>query len=240
MSESYIWHFTKLKPETVYEDWLIDELFSVHCDGFGMEYGWNMLEIQETLKTSTILGLLKSKDSKEKKIHGFGIYSVSDYAHEGGHVLWGNALVLRDGLQKGRLIFGLLELVMSMFPDKPFRWIGARTQNPSIYRRYIKYAETFFPFDEDFSTVRGKELVDFVSINIPQLADSIDNHPIPENGICRGIYGRKFGNYYVNPDDPLIDKYERYLTDHKFDRDAGDGVVVIAERGIGLGYRIKA
>ena len=185
------------------------------------------------------MGLLKKDGELEDRIYGFGIYTVSDVPLESGYMLWGNALAIRSGLQKKRLIFGLIELVMSMFPDKHFLWIGARTQNPAIYRRYIKYAKTFFPFDEDYGTEGGRKVLDFISNNIPQLADHTADNRIPANGICRGIYGRKFGNYAVDGDDPHLEKYENYLSQHNFDRDAGDGVVVVARRDVGVGYSIS-
>jgi hypothetical protein len=219
-----------------------DDEFTEICDvcedafGFIPADGWNKFN-KDKLSQSTHIGKLLDKDGR---IYGIAYYSVVPIENQSTNtLLWENSIFMINSSQ-GR---GLADLAIQKIEefisknDKKISHVGCITQHPAMLTRYLKFANVnennVFPFNgqPDISN-------EFIVKNINQFKEL----SIQRNGILKGYFKKKFGDYSVvvyasreAEHQQIFEKQKRFedkLKEWKFNRKAGDGIVLIASKKI--------
>lgn len=192
-------------------------IHNVFCDGFEID-GWSLSGIETSLQRCDMLGLLLDQ---QRSICGYALYSVPQHPFCGASLLWEDSICLKKKAQGKGFSTKAIELALALYPGRAFGWLGGRTQNPVIMRRYSRQGTTF-PFDIGYEEQEGPRLIQFLLQNVPEVRAPKSFNI--RTGICSGVYRRRLGNY------PWHDQgeFERHLLRSGFDRDKGDAVVVVA------------
>ena len=180
--------------------------------------------VRKAYLQSTIVGLLKEGDGE---IGGYAFYSVPSAELWGSHLLWEDAICIKKGLQgrglSSRLLFAKAS---SMFPEWKFGWIGGRTQNPLVIRRYQPLGRVF-PFDQLYSEEKGRLIMDFLTMNVAEVMDVTANLD-RRTGVCHRVYSEgRLGDYGTLLNG--TERFEKLLEQWGFDRERGDAVVTVVE-----------
>jgi hypothetical protein len=118
--------------------------------------------------------------------------------------------------------------VSSLFPERDFGWLGGRTQNPLILRRYLHRATSLFPITIGYDNRNGKELLGFLLRHIAEVSEVSELDL--RTGVCHKIYKTgRLGDYPVDLNDPEVAMIEKRLSELGMSRDSGDAVVAIAK-----------
>lgn len=217
------WHFQSLvDPETV-PDTVFSAILQVFQDGFGLPDGWSLEGVRYALLRSDVLGLLCGSSG----IDGYAFYTVPEVQLEGRHVLWEDAICLRQCVQGMGYGSRALSEAAAFLPHHDFGWVGGRTQNPVVFLRYACLGSVF-PFDEPYTDPRGKRVMDFLITHIIEVQESERAGRLERTtGICRGIYDEgKLGVYDVGLQASA--DWEVSLKEWGFDRLAGDALLLVA------------
>jgi hypothetical protein len=215
------WSFVDVeaRPEEGAE--IVSAVLEIFRDGFGI-LGWSREGVAKTLSRCTLLGLLHSE---EGSIEGYAFYLMVPGPRTGTWVLWEDAICLRKRVQRSgyaRLILGEL---MTRDASSPIGWVGGRTQNPAVMRRYCGLGSCF-PFDRFWDVRDGVALMSVLRRLVPEVSDAPSGDP--RTGICRGVYSeRTLGDYAWRSEG----RFERALTAWGFQRERGDAVITVAEVG---------
>lgn len=211
------WKFRKLDKDSEPPSGLTAAIHEVFRDGFAIE-GWSPEGIERTLKRCDALGLLLGEGGE---VCGYAFYSVPETQLMGDWFLWEDAIGLKKVAQRHGLSNRAIELVRGLYPNRRFGWIGGRTQNPTMMRRYNKHGISY-PFDASYSEGDGQKVTDFLVEHVTEVGEvsSFDR----STGICIGVY--KDG---ILGDYPWSDSghFERRLLHWGFDRTRGDAIVVV-------------
>jgi hypothetical protein len=215
------WTFRSLQVDSEVEEGLAESIRAVFLDGFGLSDGWTVDEIKVSLRRSHILGLLMSPDGQ---IWGYAFYSVPPNSFEGRWFLWEDAICLRKNVHGYGLSEEALPYVQRLYPRKEFGWIGGRTQNPIVMRRYAAYGKVF-PFDLRYDEGVGPRLMEFIVGSIEEIGAVADLDRA--TGICRQVYKEGIlGDYLLGLEE--AQPFERLLNSWNFNRAKGDAVIVVA------------
>lgn len=223
----YSWRFELLRGRTDFDDKLLKTIHQIFLDGFALENGWSIEGIKKTLSRSTALGLARGDDDQ---LVGYAIYTIPDTPLEGTDVLWEEAVCVRTSVQSGGLGTRSLKDVLALFPDRKFGWIGGRTQNPLVMRRYAKFGK-LFPFDTAYSDPEGQLVMNYLLQRIAEVYQVPEENFVKSNGICRKVYKEgQLGKYPL--DVPGTENYEKLLQEWDFNRKEGDAVIVVSKLAI--------
>lgn len=217
----YTWNFQCLNPLATYDDQFVRSIHDVYLDAFGLQEGWSLEGIRKALLRSNVRGLLSSDYGE---ICGYAIYSVPALPLLGNSMIWEDAIALKKKIQNRKLSKQVIGHILSLFPERKFGWLGGRTQNPAVIKRYKKLG-ILFPFDISYSLHEGKAVMDYLLQNIEEVREvqALDK----ENGICRAIYRRRLGDYKTEISG--TERFEEQLRKWDFDREKGDAVIVISK-----------
>ena len=207
-----------------FDEGFLKSIHQVYLNGFGKTEGWSLEGINASLLRSSIRAFLMKND----EIVGYAFYTVPSVTLDGTHMLWENAICLKKGAQKQGLTRGIIERVVKLFPSKKIGWIGGRTQNPLVFKRYSELGK-MFPFHVRYDTDDGKQVMAFLVEHIRQAktfsgaAAFLDQ----ASGICRNAYADgRIGDYSTEV--PGAEAFERQLLEWGFNRDNGDAVLVVS------------
>jgi hypothetical protein len=206
------------------------QIYDVFVDGFGFPQTcmrWNLVEAEKMLRRASVFGLLVDKSIDNPTAEGYSCYTVID-DFENESLIWGEGTCLKKSLQKSRWGRIALDQVLTVFSrsGRNIRWIGGRTQNPNVMRRYRRFG-SLFPFAHNYVSGTGTRLCRLL---IERVSEAMAMEP--STGIVRRAYTRRLGDYLVDFNDPEIAAWERYLDERRFDRENGDAVVVVAQIGL--------
>ena len=217
-----VWQFHHLR-DLEPDDALTESMHKIFLDGFGLKEGWSIGGIKKALMRSTILGLLVDPKGNT---WGYAMYTIPDEPLMGTYFLWEDAICLKKDAQgKGfsSIVWGM---ILSFYSNRKFGWVGGRTQNPLIIKRYSNFG-TLFPFDFTYAQSDGKLIMDFLCQHIAEVRDV--EYLKKETGICRRVYSEgRLGDYPI-PSEKDILKFEKRLSDWNFQRENGDAIVVVAK-----------
>lgn len=215
------WEFDVLGADKTYPFNLPLAIQDVFRDGFGIN-GWSLSEIEGTLRRCNVLGLLLDQ---QRSVCGYALYSIPQPSLRGASLLWEDAICLRKRARGQGLSNRAIEFALGLHPERRFGWLGGRTQNPIVMRRYSRKGVTF-PFDIAYVEKEGLDLIRFLLQNVSEVQKVRAFNTT--TGICSGVYGRRLGDY------PWCDfgQFERHLLALDFDRNKGDAVVVVTKLGV--------
>jgi hypothetical protein len=222
--DMFEWKFQFTEFAEIHSDETVQRISEVFEDGFGLSSGWDVNNIRKAYLRSTIVGLLEGANGD---IAGYAFYSAPAARLNGSHLLWEDAVCIKKGLQGRRLSSGLLfAKASSMFPDRTFGWIGGRTQNPLVIRRYQRLGR-IFPFDQLYNEDDGRFVMDFLISNIIEVGEVTANLD-HRTGVCRRVYSEgRLGDYGTSVTG--AERFEEQLARWGFDRERGDAAVVVVE-----------
>ncbi|HEY0377208.1 MAG TPA: hypothetical protein VGC87_09640 [Pyrinomonadaceae bacterium] len=220
----YAWYFQGPEGQRDFDDIFLDSIHQVYLEGFGKSEGWSIEGIRETVMTSDILGFLRNG---EGEIFGYAFYTVPSSSLDGTHILWADSICLKKGVQKKGLTTGLTKKAAKVFPERKFGWIGGRTQNPLVMRKYSKLG-TVFPFSASYDTDEGKLVMDYLLKHIKEVFEVYEEQRLElTNGICRKVYrGGRLGDYPTAIDG--TEAFEKQLLNWNFKRDNGDAIIIVS------------
>jgi hypothetical protein len=215
------WELRWLDPAAEPSSLFAEEIQKIFRDGFGIEgEGWKSERIKKTLGRCNALGLLLGKG---REVYGYALYSFPDTQLLGAWVLWEDAIALRKEAQRHGLSKQVLELARGFYPGRRFGWIGGRTQNPAMMRRYNKQG-LCYPFDVAYTEGDGPKVVDFLTEHIDEVKNVLPSFD-RSTGICAGAYIQGILGDYSWDD---TGHYESRLLQWGFDRSRGDAIIVVA------------
>lgn len=216
------WQFQLAQNINADDNHLVKSIHDVYLDGFGLQKGWSIGGIKETIAYSTMLGLLLAPD---QEICGYAFYVAPDQPLQETYLLWEDAICLKKKAQGKQLSSQALNLAYRFLRARKFGWIGGRTQNPLVIKRYSKFG-ALFPFHATYTEGEGKLVMDYLSQHIAEVRDV---KQLEKNiGICRGAYKEgRLGDYSMQVSD--TDDYERSLLEWNFQRENGDAVIVVSK-----------
>ena len=200
------------------------QILDVFRDGFALPQAWTLAQSRHAMVRSDVLGLLVNAHAQ---VFAYAFYSIPPETLFGKHVLWEDAICIRQALQgQGYASEALIHQVCSHFPEYNFGWLGGRTQNPQIFRRYAHFG-ALYPFDQSYAEGSGPFVLAFLRQHITEVnEDWLRTDPL--TGICKNIYPEgRLGNYTID-----LEKHERFeqmLNNWGFERSAGDAVIVVAQ-----------
>ncbi len=217
-----IWNFRRLTGADDSDENILKAIHQVFLDGFGLQEGWSLDGISKALKRSTVLGLLTTAGGE---VNGYALYSIPDAPLSGAYMLWEDAICLKKGVQGSKKTREVFERAGKLFPDREFGWIGGRTQNPLVMKRYGKLG-SLFPLETAYDGVEGRLIMQYLLEHIGEAkeATGLDR----SSGICRGIYReRRLGDYQLGISG--TEQFEERLSEWGFDREHGDALLVVAK-----------
>jgi len=194
----------------------------IYLDGFGKQDGWSLGSIERTLNRCDALGVLVDPSDE---LYGYAFYSCPRKQVGGEWLLWEEAVCLKKSVQGHGLSIAALAQVRALYSERTFGWIGGRTQNPLVMKRYARFGPVF-PFDSLYSEGEGPVLMRFLQENIAEARDvpQLDT----KTGVCAGVYkSGRLGDYAVGI--AGSDKFEKQLREWGFRRLNGDAVLVVAQ-----------
>src|SRR5437870_747730 len=123
-----------LKPRR-FTDQDVSDVLSIFRRGFGIEPKWRPEDVKVAAERSSVCGFLLD-DAKHPV--GYAFFSMPDEPLDDTHLLWEDAVCLDNEFQARGLAGShrLWPTVCNFRPGRIFGWIGGRTQNPAVVRRY--------------------------------------------------------------------------------------------------------
>jgi hypothetical protein len=219
---SLSWDFQWLDRNTAVSAELLAQLLHVCEDGFGTPAAEWRDGTLEKLAASTILGKLLDAAGQ---LHGFVFYSAPAQPLLGSHLLWEDGICMVKAVQQKGYPRQAIAKVAELFPERRFRWLGCRTQNPAMMLRYAKFGK-LYPFDETYDSTDGRVIMDFLlnyieEVKVTNQCGKLDR----KSGICAKFYPQgRLGNYPVDLEKAA--KLENQLQDWKFQREFGDAIIL--------------
>lgn len=219
------WQFQLAQDVDSEDTSLLEEIHRVFLDGFSLSKGWSIEGIGKRLKTTNVVGFLKG----EEKLYGYAFYSAPNELLDGTYLLWEDGICLKKEVQGKNLTRQVIEKASSIFPNRHFGWIGGRTQNPVVIKRYSKLGGALFPFDVSYSSSEGKLLMGHLLEYIEEVKEV---HKVQKldltNGVCRKIY--REGHLGIYPIEVTgTATFEKQLNEWDFQRDSGDAVIIVSK-----------
>jgi hypothetical protein len=216
----YQWSFINLQEVQDAPAELILVLRQIFADGFGLTTLWQEEDAQHALTRSTILGLLQNPTGQ---IGGYAFYTLPEAPLLGSHLLWEDAVCLRKSLQgQGYAGHKLFACIREYLNDRTVGWLGGRTQNPIVMRRYARFGETL-PFNALYD--EQPQVMNYLIEHIAEV-QSAQQRMDKRTGICRQVYPEgRLGDYPT--DVPGTEKYQDLLKSWGFSPERGDAVVVL-------------
>ena len=227
----YVWRYCELKglssvPQFVLETW-VGDIQRIFCNGFERRKEWPVESIRRKLDHSSLLGFLIDEADSNTATFGYAIYHVPDNLLNGKALLWEEAICLVKNMHiRGKgLANTAITNAIGHFPNLRFGFIGGRTQNPLVFRRYSEFGK-LFPFDITYTSDEGRDLMLFLKSHITDVSNAKQIDPL--TGICQGQYSEgRLGNYEVSVRG--TEQFELKLKEWEFDRDRGDALIVVAK-----------
>lgn len=217
----YQWKFQSLKGIKEFDEALLKKIHEIFLEGFGLKEGWSLDGIRNRLQNSTLLGLL----SDGNEIFGYSIFSVPNIPLKDKYLLWEDSICVQKNIQGKKLSIKAIEGAFNSFPKLQFGWVGGRTQNPIVFKRYAGFGK-LFPFDATYSDDEGKRVMAYLLQNISEVkeVEKIDL----STGICFNFYSEgRLGSYSLAIKG--IERFEEKLRKWNFYRDRGDCIIVISK-----------
>ena len=218
------WEFNSLDGSAKISDDLIEQCSKVCADGFGLKtHDW-IESNRKKLSQSTIFGRLVSD---KKDLYGIAYYSAPDTQLVDSYILWEDGICLVKAVQhRGYSQKAIAEFV-SLFPERQFKWLGCRTQNPSMMIRYSKLGK-LFPFDELFDSVDGQRIMGFLLEHIVEVQTTYQRGKLNIiNGVCTRHYTQgRLGDYLIDIEKANL--FEKQFQSWGFQREQGDAVILVS------------
>ena len=138
---------------------------------------------------------------------------------ETGDYLWINALAVDRHYQNQGIGKQIVEHLLKQYRNT--KYLGGRTQNPSVVRLRQSFCSPVFPLDVSYETKTGKELLDFSRKNIPE------SKAVDKWGVCKQVYSEgRLGDF---PDRLELIAINEMFASVGCNRDNGDTVVIIGQ-----------
>jgi hypothetical protein len=222
------WQFRRFEEahsfnETELGRWATD-IQRIFRDGFQSATDWLSDDLRRKLRNSSLIGFLVDQTRANIRSYGYALYRVPTQLLKGKSLIWEDALcIVCDPTIRGkRLSNDALDKAMSHFPERDFGFVGGRTQNPVIFKRYGSLG-TLLPFDLSYDADQGRDIMRFLKAHIPDAKCAEAT-----TGICRKHYREgKLGNYDVAIEGG--ERFESWLQERQFERDKGDAIIVVAD-----------
>jgi hypothetical protein len=219
------WKFQRLDESVKVSDELLEQCLQICVDGFGFESDDWMKNNREKFATSTIFGKLLDA---EGKLYGISFYSAPVVTLSGFHVLWEDGICLARAAQNQGYAQQVIGGATSFFPARQFKWVGCRTQNPTMMMRYANFGDQLFPFDELYDSEAGQTIMAFL---LEHIAEVQTTHQCGKlnliNGICTQLYPQgRLGDYCVDLE--KVAGFEAQLQAWEFQRERGDAVILVS------------
>lgn len=216
-----VWQFHHLKDlEPDYA--LAESIHKIFLDGFGLKEGWSTEGIKKALMRSTMLGLLVDPKGNT---WGYAMYTIPDAPLMGTYFLWEDAICLKKDAQGKGFSSNVWGMILSFYSNRKFGWVGGRTQNPLVIKRYSKFGY-LYPFESTYDHGEGKLVMDYLGRHIAEVRDvkQLDRN----NGICHSVYREgKLGDYSMSVTGAVA--WEKQLSERGFQRERGDAVIIVAK-----------
>lgn len=245
MKPEYQWDFKRYDALHEFDDSVISSIHYVFLDGFGLDKGWSIKGVRGRLNRLTqkpdIIGIIGLLKNQKGQIYGYAFYEIPiNPLPDGTYMLWEDGIGLRKELQRkgwgalSKIVVGIHSNIPEL-QDKKIGWIGGRTQNPVIMKRYSLYFphRNLFPFDFLYDSPEGIPVIDYLRQYISEVVDVRGSGKSPDSkyGISKGVYhsekgGQRNGDYPDNVRD--TEDFEEALRRWGFNREAGDAIVVVA------------
>lgn len=220
----YAWQFYFQNLRALLDQALPQRILDVYHDGFGQPVGWSLGGVRRALKRSTVIGLLTSPAVRE--LGGYAFYSAPSEQLNGGWLLWEDAICLRKCLHGKQLSARVIEEVATLFPERELTWLGGRTQNPRVLKRYLQRAIEVLPLSRGYDSKQGKVVMEFLLHTIDEVREPAGMNPA--TGICHGVYPGRLGDFDIDLSDPEVVAIERRLASLGLNRLRGDAVIAVA------------
>jgi hypothetical protein len=216
----YQWSFINLREAQDIPAGLVPVLRQIFADGFGLSTLWQEEDAQHALTRSTILGLLQNST---RQIGGYAFYTLPEAPLSGSHLIWEDAVCLRKSLQRqGYAGHKLFAGIREYLNERTIGWLGGRTQNPIVMRRYARFGKTL-PFDALYD--EQPQVMSYLIEHIAE-AQSAQQRMDKRTGICQQVYPEgRLGDYPT--DVPGTEKYQILLKSWGFSPERGDAVIVL-------------
>src|SRR5947209_5037715 len=168
------WSVHDLALEAVDDAWIagIQDTF---LDGFGLsvERAWSTDRLAYALENVSYLALAYAHEdaTTQRFICGYAMYTIPQLSlPDGTYLLWEDAICLRKRFQQTGGARGLSASIAARSTHQPIGWMGGRTQNPRVIKRYRQLGHTF-PFAEDYSTPVGQSIFTFLRNHVREVRD---------------------------------------------------------------------
>lgn len=222
------WRFELPPAPLGLDDSVVASVLNVFRKGMPSPQGWHVPGAERSVRTADLALLLLEDDA----LVGYALYKAIPVPGDpiGRCVLWEESICFLPaytGKKYGN--DALTAALLLMEPHRSIGWIGGRTQNPIVLRRYGRFARgrgRLLPFGasyDDDKADRGA-LAAVTAVVGGHWKEGPDRF-----GITRGTYSEgKLGNY---PEDVAgAEGYNEFLRERGFDRDAGDAVIALASQ----------
>jgi len=218
------WEFFNLRTPQNFDDAFLNKVRNVYVDGF---YNGNYQKddtpfksLSKRLQQSTDLAILC--DNIEGDFFGYALFTIPKKLFEDKGIIWQDSICVNKALQNQGYTKQVYQLIKQKNPHVLL--LGGRTQNPAIVKSFCKIGKAF-PFDELYSTEKGKRLFNFLKENINEVRESIGINE--STGIVTGKYGSRLGDY--SNDWNGVEWQAEFLKSNSFNQEAGDAVVIVIE-----------
>lgn len=218
-AEKYRWQCQRRDAGDSLDENLVRQAYEVFRSAFGFEPKHGVESIRQRLGNATVLGLLRDPSAT---VHGFACYSVPDEPLGGTSFLWGDGMAIAPALQGRGWSLGVVKSACALFPGRVFGWMGGRTQNPVVFRRYARFG-TVFPFDATYASSEGRTVLAYLRQHISEVRDLTELDSA--TGVCPGAYRWSHSLDYLAKVDGA-EQFEAQLRRFGFNRSNGDAVIV--------------
>ena len=218
-SEECQWRCRLRQAGDALDENLVRQAYDVFRRAFGVEPDRGVESVRHRLQNATVLGLLHDRSGN---LQGFACYSVPDEPLDDAHFLWGDGMAIAPAMQGRGLSLDAIESACALFPGRIFGWIGGRTQNPVVFRRYARFGKVF-PFDATYATGEGRTVLRYLRKHVTEVRElaALD----PNTGICPHAYSWSYPQDYIAKADGT-ERFEAQLSRFGFNRSNGDAVIV--------------
>lgn len=198
----------------------LQEIHNTFLNGFGLQKGWSLEGIHQTLLNSNMAFLLQDRNGVNC---GYAMYDIPNERLDGRALLWENAICFRKDLQGQGVSRKIFQEILEMPSSHDIGYIGGRTQNPIVMTRYSGFGPAY-PFDKSYLSEDGQRLLGFLRRNVQEVSQIKTFNEA--SGIGRSVYrGGRLGDYPVDESRAV----ESYLRLHEFKRENGDAVVIVSD-----------
>lgn len=219
------YNWKRLEEEEIFDfdEEIQNRFLDIAKNAFG-NYTWSTSSYRRTFVQKNNYAYVLLDENNEK--HGFVIVEIPPVDLEGKQFVFLRKIALDDSVKGKRL--GLRFFIEEFKKDNfnvHIAYIGLKTQSPYMMRAIKNICKKTYPFEDNYLSEEGANILKFVQTNTLELTDNIDFDK--RTGILNSCYGQKLGNYDL--DVPGVEDEEEYLQKHDFNREQGDALLLIGK-----------